>query len=231
MVLVTENKYNVEFQFNISGNLSSREISDLPFQLGTHIETIVNVPELQDKLKLARITDVDMKESGIVEGKIIIPFNTNLSLIALIAPAIENINSIGPYRTKFTLVQIKDASSIDEFTKRVMNNGDNGDLLARENTKSTSNLLGARTKKYRSNQDSFQKFLRSVLTNVRFSDIPIIVGLVLLFTIPFSISQDDSYADSVALSALYILAMGIVWKFVRHILNLDVEEKLLNTRS
>lgn len=114
-------KYHVKLSFEVDGLVERPDIIGAIFgQTEGLMGPEMNLNELQRASKVGRI-EVNVEATpNSTAGVVILPMSTDIDVCALIAAAIENIDKVGPFDTKFTLVSIDDirAAKKDEIVKR-----------------------------------------------------------------------------------------------------------------
>ena len=106
-------KYHVKLKFDVDGLVEKADIIGAIFgQTEGLLGPEMNLNELQKVSKVGRIeVNVDTKSNS-ARGDALIPMSTDISTAALIAAAIESIDKVGPFQTKFSLVGIDDIRAI-----------------------------------------------------------------------------------------------------------------------
>jgi hypothetical protein len=63
------------------------------------------------------------------------------------------------------------------------------------------------------------KYIQNQLSNFAFSNLPIIIALILLTSAPFLLLQNEQdIANQIAGYAFYFLAAGILWKIIQYLM-------------
>ncbi|TRM89953.1 DNA primase, partial [Sulfolobus sp. A20-N-G8] len=102
-------KYNVRIRFEVDGIVEKTDVIGAIFgQTENLFGDEFDLRELQDKGRLGRIIVEIKTKSNRSEGEVIIPSNLDRIETALIAAMIESVDKVGPYNSKFELVEIED---------------------------------------------------------------------------------------------------------------------------
>ncbi len=102
-------KYNVKIKFEVDGIVEKTDVIGAIFgQTENLFGDEFDLRELQDKGRLGRIIVEIKTRSNRSEGEVIIPSNLDRIETALIAAMIESVDKVGPYNSKFELVEIED---------------------------------------------------------------------------------------------------------------------------
>ena len=114
-------KYHVKLSFEVDGLVERPDIIGAIFgQTEGLMGPEMNLNELQRSSKVGRIeVNIETTQNS-TSGEVILPMSTDIDVCALIAAAIENIDKVGPFDTKFGLVSIDDirAAKKDEIVRR-----------------------------------------------------------------------------------------------------------------
>jgi len=78
----------------------------------------------------------------------------------------------------------------------------------------------------------YKTIIRRLSSNFVFSNLPIIIALVLLISAPFLILQnEEDIANQIAGYAYYLLIVGILWKIIQHFMNTHFEKKNISAKK
>ena len=102
-------KYHVKLSFEVDGLVERADIIGAVFgQTEGLLGPEMNLNELQRVSKVGRI-EVEMKSTeNATSGTALLPMSTDVDTCALIAAAIESIDKVGPFDSKFNLDAIDD---------------------------------------------------------------------------------------------------------------------------
>ncbi|WP_338599591.1 DNA primase DnaG [Sulfolobus tengchongensis] len=102
-------KYNIRLKFEVEGIVEKTDVIGAIFgQTENLFGDEFDLRELQDKGRLGRIIVEVKTKGGKSEGEVIIPSNLDRIETALIASMVESVDKVGPYNSKFELVEIED---------------------------------------------------------------------------------------------------------------------------
>jgi len=114
-------KYHVKLSFEVDGLVERADIIGAVFgQTEGLLGPEMNLNELQRVSKVGRI-EVEMKSTeNATSGTALLPMSTDVDTCALIAAAIESIDKVGPFDSKFKLDAIDDvrASKKEDIVRR-----------------------------------------------------------------------------------------------------------------
>jgi len=114
-------KYHVKLSFEVDGLVERADIIGAVFgQTEGLLGPEMNLNELQRVSKVGRI-EVDIKATeNTTSGTTLLPMSTDVDTCALIAAAIESIDKVGPFDSKFNLDSIDDvrASKKEDIVRR-----------------------------------------------------------------------------------------------------------------
>ncbi|MEM0187945.1 MAG: DNA primase DnaG [Saccharolobus sp.] len=117
-------KYNVKLKFEVEGIVEKTDVIGAMFgQTENLFGDEFDLRELQDKGRLGRIIVEIKTKGGKSEGEVIIPSNLDKIETALIAAMIESVDKVGPYNSKFELVEIEDIR--EEKLKKIIERAKN----------------------------------------------------------------------------------------------------------
>ncbi|MEM4768225.1 MAG: DNA primase DnaG [Saccharolobus sp.] len=117
-------KYNVKLKFEVEGIVEKTDVIGAMFgQTENLFGDEFDLRELQDKGRLGRIIVEIRTKGGKSEGEVIIPSNLDKIETALIAAMIESVDKVGPYNSKFELVEIEDIR--EEKLKKIIERAKN----------------------------------------------------------------------------------------------------------
>ncbi|MDT7861853.1 MAG: DNA primase DnaG [Saccharolobus sp.] len=117
-------KYNVKLKFEVDGIVEKTDVIGAIFgQTENLFGDEFDLRELQDKGRLGRIIVEVRSKGGKSEGEVIIPSNLDRIETALIAAMIESVDKVGPYNSKFELIEIEDirAEKLKKIIERAKN--------------------------------------------------------------------------------------------------------------
>ena len=78
----------------------------------------------------------------------------------------------------------------------------------------------------------YKTIIRRLSSNFVFSNLPIIIALVLLISPPFLILQnEEDIANQNAGYAYYLLIVAILWKIIQHLMNNHFEKKNISAKK
>ena len=67
--------------------------------------------------------------------------------------------------------------------------------------------------------ETHTKYIQNLLSNFVFSNLPIIIALILLTSAPFLLLQNEQdIANQIAGYAFYFLVAGILWKIIQYLM-------------
>jgi uncharacterized membrane protein len=76
------------------------------------------------------------------------------------------------------------------------------------------------------------RYIQNLLSNFVFSNLPIIIALILLTSAPFLILQNEQdIANQIVGYAFYFLVAGILWKIIQHFMNNRFEKKNISPKK
>ncbi|AKA73426.1 DNA primase [Saccharolobus solfataricus] len=102
-------KYDIRLRFEVEGIVEKTDVIGAIFgQTENLFGDEFDLRELQDKGRLGRIIVEVKTKGGKSEGEIIIPSNLDRIETALIAAMVESVDKVGPYNSKFELIEIED---------------------------------------------------------------------------------------------------------------------------
>ncbi|ADX83333.1 DNA primase DnaG [Saccharolobus islandicus] len=102
-------KYDIKLRFEVEGIVEKTDVIGAIFgQTENLFGDEFDLRELQDKGRLGRIIVEIRTKGGKSEGEIIIPSNLDRIETALIAAMVESVDKVGPYNSKFELIEIED---------------------------------------------------------------------------------------------------------------------------
>ncbi|MCH4814286.1 MAG: DNA primase DnaG [Saccharolobus sp.] len=102
-------KYDIKLRFEVEGIVEKTDVIGAIFgQTENLFGDEFDLRELQDKGRLGRIIVEIKTKGGKSEGEIIIPSNLDRIETALIAAMVESVDKVGPYNSKFELIEIED---------------------------------------------------------------------------------------------------------------------------
>ncbi|QGA55094.1 DNA primase [Sulfolobus sp. E5-1-F] len=102
-------KYDIKLKFEVDGIVEKTDVIGAIFgQTENLFGDEFDLRELQDKGRLGRIIVEIKTKGGKSEGEIIIPSNLDRIETALIAAMVESVDKVGPYNSKFELIEIED---------------------------------------------------------------------------------------------------------------------------
>ncbi|MEM0263033.1 MAG: DNA primase DnaG [Saccharolobus sp.] len=117
-------KYNVKLKFEVEGIVEKTDVIGAMFgQTENLFGDEFDLRELQDKGRLGRIIVEIKTKGGKSEGEVIIPSNLDKIETALIAAMVESVDKVGPYNSKFELVEIEDIR--EEKLKKIIERAKN----------------------------------------------------------------------------------------------------------
>ncbi len=102
-------KYNIKLKFQVDGIVEKTDVIGAIFgQTENLFGDEFDLRELQDKGRLGRITVEIYPKGNKADGEVIIPSNLDRIETALIASMVESVEKVGPYNSKFELVEVED---------------------------------------------------------------------------------------------------------------------------
>ncbi|BBG24632.1 DNA primase DnaG [Sulfuracidifex tepidarius] len=102
-------KYNIKLKFQVDGIVEKTDVIGAIFgQTENLFGDEFDLRELQDKGRLGRITVEIYPKGNRADGEVIIPSNLDRIETALIASMVESVEKVGPYNSKFELVEVED---------------------------------------------------------------------------------------------------------------------------
>jgi len=102
-------KYHVRLKFEIEGVVEKADMIGAIFgQTEGLFGPDMNLNELQKSWKVGRIEVSLESKKDQTYGEVLIPMSTDISTVALIAAAVENVDKVGPCSANFTLLGIED---------------------------------------------------------------------------------------------------------------------------
>jgi hypothetical protein len=73
---------------------------------------------------------------------------------------------------------------------------------------------------------NFNTLTKKLFSNFVFSNLPVIIALVMLASTPFFLLQNEQeIANQIAGYAYYLLIVAILWKIIQHFMNNHFEKK------
>ncbi len=102
-------KYNIKLKFQVDGIVEKTDVIGAIFgQTENLFGDEFDLRELQDKGRLGRITVEIYPKGNKADGEVIIPSNLDRIETSLIASMVESVEKVGPYNSKFELVEVED---------------------------------------------------------------------------------------------------------------------------
>ncbi len=102
-------KYNIRAKFEISGLVDKHDVIGAVFgQSEGLIGEDLDLRELQKNGKIGRIDIFPEPKDGKTIGTLIVPSSLDMVQTSILAAAIESIEKVGPYESKFAVEQIED---------------------------------------------------------------------------------------------------------------------------
>ncbi|MEW6294695.1 MAG: DNA primase DnaG [Candidatus Diapherotrites archaeon] len=102
-------KYNIVCSFEINGLVDKHDVIGAIFgQSEGLLGEEMDLRELQKNGKIGRIEIIPEQAEGKTKGKLIVPSSLDMVQTSLLAAAIESIDKVGPYESKFATEQIED---------------------------------------------------------------------------------------------------------------------------
>ena len=114
-------KYNIKAKFEIQGLVDKHDIIGAVFgQSEGLIGEDLDLRELQKNGKIGRIDIFPAPENGKTLGTLTVPSSLDMVQTSILAAAIESIEKVGPYESKFEVEQIEDTrtNKREEIKKR-----------------------------------------------------------------------------------------------------------------
>ncbi|MFH1663326.1 MAG: DNA primase DnaG [archaeon] len=114
-------KYNIKAKFEIQGLVDKHDIIGAVFgQSEGLIGEDLDLRELQKNGKIGRIDIFPSPENGKTVGSLIVPSSLDMVQTSILAAAVESIEKVGPYESKFAVEQIEDTrtNKREEIKKR-----------------------------------------------------------------------------------------------------------------
>ena len=114
-------KYHVKLSFDVDGLVERADIIGAIFgQTEGLLGPEMNLNELQRVSKVGRIEVTTTSTENTTSGTVLLPMSTDVDTCALIAAAIESIDKVGPFDSKFKLDAIDDvrASKKEDIVRR-----------------------------------------------------------------------------------------------------------------
>jgi len=102
-------KYNIVCSFEINGLVDKHDVIGAIFgQSEGLLGEEMDLRELQKNGKIGRIEIVPDQAEGKTKGKLIVPSSLDMVQTSLLAAAIESIDKVGPYESRFATEKIED---------------------------------------------------------------------------------------------------------------------------
>jgi cytosine/uracil/thiamine/allantoin permease len=79
---------------------------------------------------------------------------------------------------------------------------------------------------------NYNTLTKKLFSNFVFSNLPIIIALIILAYVPFLILQDENeIANQITSYSFYLLIMGVIWKSIEYIMGQHPPENSTSTEK